>query len=208
MPPLVLVLGLPVATPLVGFAALTTIIIILAREWRSTNVIVAWRLLVASLLGIPCGLLMLKFAPLAIVKALLGALLIAYSAFSLSRRTLPQSKSTSLVYWCGFAAGVLGGAYNTNAPPVVLYGALAKWQPDRFRATLQGYFLPVGIVICLAHGASDLWSREVIRLYWWSLPGLLAGNWLGVMLARRFDVKRFTRALYILLGLLGLSMFA
>jgi hypothetical protein len=29
-----------------------------------------------------------------------------------------------------------------NGPPLVIYGALRRWTPERFRATLQGYFLP------------------------------------------------------------------
>jgi len=37
----------------------------------------------------------------------------------------------------------IGGAYGMNGPPLVAYGSLRRWTPpERFRATLQGYFLP------------------------------------------------------------------
>jgi hypothetical protein len=41
-----------------------------------------------------------------------------------------------------FEAGVLGGAYGMNGPPAVDYRALRRCSPQRFRATLQGSFLP------------------------------------------------------------------
>ena len=48
----------------------------------------------------------------------------------------------------GFFAGILGGAYNTNGPPVVIYGSLRKWSPATFRATLQGYFFMAAFFCC------------------------------------------------------------
>jgi hypothetical protein len=38
------------------------------------------------------------------------------------------------------SAGVLGGAYGMNGPPLVIYGSLRGSSPQHFRATLQGYF--------------------------------------------------------------------
>ena len=32
-----------------------------------------------------------------------------------------------------------------NGPPLVIYGALRRWSPQHFRATLQGYFLPASL---------------------------------------------------------------
>lgn len=206
MPLLVLLLGLQLATPLVGFATLTTISLILWREWRNIDIWAARQLLVASLFGVPCGLWLFNFAPAKAMLACLGVLLLAYSLFSLARPTLPRLASARLVYVFGFVSGVLGSAYNVNGPPVVIYGALAQWSPQRFRATLQGYFLPASIIICCGHGLSGLWSREVFILYGWSLPAIVVGNWLGAALARLIPLARFERMLYGLLAVLGLLL--
>ena len=59
----------------------------------------------------------------------------------------------------GFGAGVLGGAYGMNGPPLVAYGALRHWSPKRFRATLQGYFLPASLVGIAGSGPPGSGSR-------------------------------------------------
>ena len=53
----------------------------------------------------------------------------------------PELHSDRLAPLFGFAAGILGGAYGMNGPPLVVYGGLRRWQPTQFRAMLQGYFL-------------------------------------------------------------------
>jgi uncharacterized membrane protein YfcA len=99
---------------------------------------------------------------------------------------------------------VLGGAYNTNGPPVVIYATLRRWPPRAFRATLQGYFLVTGVGLVLGHGAAGLWSRDMWSLYGTALPGALAALWLGCRWNRRFPVQRFERAVnWLLLGLGG-----
>jgi len=40
----------------------------------------------------------------------------------------------------GFLAGILGGAYNANGPPIVIYGVMRGWKKEAFRASLQGFF--------------------------------------------------------------------
>src|SRR2546423_2318549 len=137
MPLLVLAVGVRTATPVVAFAASTIAVVILLRHWRRVDVRATWRLVVASLAGIPFGLLLLKAAPEAYVKIVLGVLLILYGLYSLLAPRLPELQSERTAYVFGFVAGVLGGAYNTNGPPVVVYAALRRWPPEHFRATLQ-----------------------------------------------------------------------
>jgi uncharacterized membrane protein YfcA len=207
MPLLVLVLGLELATPLVALAMLVSVGVILRRDWRAIEMRAVWRLLLGSALGIPAGLLLLESAPPAAVRGILGAILIAYSLFNLLRPELPKLEREWPVYVFGFVAGLLGGAYNTNGPPLVLYGALRRWPPERFRATLQSYFLPAALLICSSHAASGLWSERVFVLFVLALPGLVLANLLGPALARRIPLAAFTRVLYAVLALLGALMF-
>jgi uncharacterized membrane protein YfcA len=209
MPLLALLVGVRVATPVVAFAASTIGITILLSHWRSVDVRSTWRLVVASLVGIPFGLVLLKFAPEAYVKAMLGALLILYGLYSLLAPELPAVRSDWPAYVFGFVAGVLGGAYNTNGPPVVVYGALRRWPPEHFRATLQGCFLLTGLMILVGHGVAGLWTTEVFRLYLYSLPAILLAIYLGAKLNRRIPRETFSRAVYVFLVVMGaLFLFA
>ncbi|MEQ8661321.1 MAG: sulfite exporter TauE/SafE family protein, partial [Gammaproteobacteria bacterium] len=169
----------------------------------------AARLLFATLPGIPLGIVLIVYAPAAWLRGGLGVLLIAYGAWSLTRprlQQLPRRAARRALYACGFLAGVLGGAYNTNAPPLVLYGALAGWPPARFRATLSGYFLFAACAICIGHALSGLWTRHVFGLLAYALPVLAAGNLLGGWLARRIPHARFAALLHLLLIVLGALM--
>jgi len=207
MPLLVLVLGLHTATPLVALVVLVTISLILIREWRYLNLRAATQLLISSLFGIPVGLFMLYAVPAYVVKGVLGAILILYSSYYLARPKLPTITSPRLVFIFGFVAGVLGGAYNTNGPPIVFYGALRQWSPEQFRATVQGYFLPAAIMVCMGHGVVGLWTPDVFQLLVLSVPVVLVANFIAVPLARRIPAERFTHLLYKVLVILGVLMF-
>ncbi|MGZ7066262.1 MAG: TSUP family transporter, partial [Candidatus Aminicenantales bacterium] len=82
-------------------------------------------------------------------------------------------------------------------------GMLRGWPPERFRATLQGYFLPTGLLILIGHGAAGLWTGQVLRLFVFSLPAVFLGVWLGGKMNRRVPEKQFRRIVYASLVLMG-----
>lgn len=206
MPLLALTVGVQTATPLVAFVMLTTTGVMLWGSWRHVDLHATWQLVVSSLVGIPIGVLILKAAPEAWVKGLLGVFLITSSLYVLLRPPLRSLERHGWAYVFGFVAGVLGGAYNTNGPPLVLYGALRRWSPERFRATLQGYFVPATVFIWVGHGLGGLWTPQVVKLYVLSLPLVLLALGLGIKLNHRIPARRFERLLGVILIGLGLLL--
>ncbi len=207
MPLLALVLDMQTATPLVAFGASTIAITILLRQWRSVDIKAAWRLILSSLVGIPFGLLLLKAAPESTVKSILGVVLIGFGLYNLVKPNLPPLRSEKLAYLFGWVAGVLGGAYNTNGPPVVIYGTLQKWDPENFRATLQCYFLPTGLMILIGHGVAGLWTPTVLQLYVYSLPVIMLAIFVGGKLNKVMSGGQFNRVIYALLVVMGALLF-
>lgn len=206
MPLLTLVIGIQVATPLVALVALTIAAVIVLGSWREIEVRDAWRLVLSSFVGIPLGLVLLKFAPEDLIVGFLGLVLILFGLYRLLRPGLPWIISRGWAYPLGFLAGMLGGAYNTNGPPIVLYGSLRGWTPERFRATLQGYFLMTSVLIVLSHGIAGLWTARVLRLYLLALPVILLAILLGSWLNARIPAKRFEYLLFVALILLGVLL--
>jgi uncharacterized membrane protein YfcA len=98
------------------------------------------------------------------------------------------------------SAGVLGGAYGMNGPPLVVYGALRRWSPEHFRATLQGYFLPASVIGMIGYWAAGLWTPSVSRYYLLSLPTALLAIVLGRRINRRVDARQFS--VYVHAGLI------
>jgi uncharacterized membrane protein YfcA len=156
--------------------------------------------------GTPVGVLFLKGAYEPVVACVLGCVIVAFSAFSLFTPRRGEIERQRWAFGFGLLAGVLGGAYNTNGPPLVVYGTLKRWSPEEFRATLQGYFFPAGIFIVTCHGVGGLWSGEVFRLYLLSLPVLAAALVAGRILHRVVPRGRFDRYVHVLLVALGLYL--
>lgn len=207
MPLLVSRFGLDIATPLVGLCALTTVCIVLSTKRSHADFRAAGLLLTASLFGLPLGLYFIKAVHGPWLEYMLGTVIVAYSGWNLLSHQLPRIESGAVACLCGFLSGLLGGAYNTNAPPVVIYGALAQWDAQKFRATLQGFFLPSAIIICAGHAATGLWTADVFKLLLWSAPAIVGANVLGAYIASKIDPTRYVRTLYCVLIVLGLTMF-
>ena len=105
---------------------------------------------------------------------------------------------------CGFIAGILGGAYGMNGPPLVIYGSLRKWTAQHFRATLQAYFLPASVLGMVGYLSAGMWTPAVTRDYLLCLPVMLPAVFLGRAINHRLSAAAFSR--YIYLGLAGIGL--
>lgn len=206
MPVLALVIGLQTATPLVQMISTTIAVAILISDWRRVEIATTRHLIIATLMGIPVGIVLLRFAPETYGQKILGVLLVAFGSYRLFTPALTQLKSRRWAYLFGFAAGILGGWFNTNGPPIVAYGAMRRWSAERFRATMQGYFLPTGLLILAGHAVSGLWTRQVFRLYALAAPFVLVGVFLGGKLNKYLAGRGFDRAVYLALIMMGVFL--
>ena len=164
----------------------------------------AWRLVLPTMLGIPLGLIVLRTVAEPLVKAVLATVIVSFSAYSLisaKQRTLSNDK---FAWMFGFGAGVLGGAYGMNGPPLVIYGSLRRWSPQHFRATLQGYFFPASLAGLLGYRFAGLWSPDVNRFFLISLPLIILATLLGRIINHRMRPSRFL--IYVHCGLLVTGM--
>src|SRR4051794_35348798 len=191
VPLLALIIPVEVAAPLAVLVSVTVAGIVLLQDWREVHAGSAGRLILSTMFGIPFGLLLLTSVAEPVVKAVLAAVIITFSAYRLVGRSRFELKDDRLAWLFGFGAGVLGGAYGMNGPPLVAYGALRRWSPERFRATPPGYFLPASLVGMAGYWAAGLWVPAVTRNFLTSLPAVLTATFLGRVLNRRMDGRRF-----------------
>ncbi len=203
VPLLALCIPVRVTAPLAVLVSITVAAVVVAQDWRKVHVRSAGWLLFSTLFGIPLGLLLLATGGDRAVKAALAVIIMAFSVYSLTGRTPPELKSDSRTWLlgCGFCAGVLGGAYGMNGPPLVIYGAMRRWSAQRFRATLQGYFLPASLIGLGGYWLAGLWVHAVTRYYLWSLPVMLPAIWLGRVVNQRLRGETFLK--YVYFGLVG-----
>jgi uncharacterized membrane protein YfcA len=201
MPLLALFVPLTFATPLMALVGPTLAVLILAKEWRSLDVRGAGVLIASTLAGIPVGLWGLKRIDGRIVNLILAAVIILFALYNLLKPGLLKLRTSRSAPLFGFAAGILGAAYNTNGPPVIFYGALRGWAPESFRATLQGYFLPTGTAILIGQGIAGMLRKPVLTSYLYALPLLALAVALGRALGSRIPATRHAGWIYaIMLG--------
>lgn len=206
VPLLALVIPVEVAAPLAVLVSITVAAAILLRDWREVQVAGARGLVVSTVFGIPLGLLLLVRVDEQLVKGLLALVILLFSTFALAGRVKGRFQDDRLAWIFGFAAGVLGGAYGMNGPPLVVYATLRGWTPERFRATLQGYFLFASSMGMAGYFAAGLWGGEVTRYFLLSLPLVLLATFTGRWAANRLASGRFLRIVHATLVLIGIGL--
>jgi uncharacterized membrane protein YfcA len=206
VPLLALLMPVEQAAPIAVLASITIALIILVKDWRNAHFRSAGWLIVSTLFGIPAGLLLLKTVPAAGVKVILGVLIVAFSLYSLRRGRHFKLENDRLAWLFGFNAGVMGGAYGMNGPPLVNYGSLRRWKPEDFRATLQAYFLPASLAGMGGYWLTGLWTPAVSHLYLASLPAVVVATLLGRTMGSRLQPERFNGYVYAGLMAAGVAL--
>jgi len=206
VPLLALTMPVEQAAPLAVLVSITIAFVILLQDWRLVHMRSAGWLVLFTLMGIPLGLLLLRMVSESAVKAVLAAIIIGFSTHALLGRHKHELKDDRFAWFFGFNAGVLGGAYGMNGPPLAIYGALRRWTPEYFRATLQAYFLPASAAGMAGYAIAGLWTPAVNHFYLFSLPGVLLASALGRVLNRRMNARRFIAYVYFGLTAIGLVL--
>ena len=206
MPLLVPLLGIQTASPLVALVSMMAELAILFRYRHALNLRALAPLTIAAVIGIPIGVLALRSIDAVIITTLLGVILILYGIYALFSPNLPELNHKAWAYGFGFVAGMLGGAYNTSGPPVIMYGNVRRWPPEEFKSNLQGFFIVVGLVIIVVHAFSGNITSEVWNNVFYSLPGIAVGLIAGFLLSKRINAELFRKIVLVLLIVLGVRL--
>ena len=195
--------------PLAVLLSITIAGVVVAQDWREIHFRSAGGLLLATLPGLPCGLLLLTSHHQSLVKGALGIVILTFAAFSqLGRAPQLDRDRPGWLFACGFFAGVLGAAYGMNGPPLVVYGSMRRWTARHFRATLQAYFLPASLLAMTGYWLAGLWIPEVTRDYLLCLPVMVPAVFLGRAINRRLHGNLFLRLIYAGLACVGVLLLA
>lgn len=206
MPLLTLLLDPKDAGAFVALVAMMVSLMILRQDWRNVRFQGMLGLVLASWAGIPIGICILRMAPKSVVLLLLAGVILS---FCFHRILWPATLRLPTDRWAwlfGLSAGVLGGAYNTQGPPIVIYGTLRHWTPQQFRATIQAFAICTVPVIVASHVVTGSVTPFVFTMFLVSLPfawlAVLCGHWVN----RRLGAERFVHVVHVLLFAIALSL--
>ena len=206
MPILAMLVGLEVAAPLIAIVECMISSVILSRGWRQVEMRSVWMLVLFSLIGIPVGIYFLKNLDARLMKLLLAVLIILFTGWMFFNKRKTRLKNRKLAPLFGLLAGIVGSAYNTNGPFAVIYGSLRGWDAQKFRATLQGYFLPVTLFIVTGHAIAGNITPEIIKYSGFSIPVVFLAFWLGNKLHHSIQPEKFRKYVLGLLFVLAVLL--
>ncbi len=205
------VMEVTTAVPVVAILGLLACATVLLRWRNSLQLSEVLPVLLGVVVGTPLGVLFLTSADDRWVRGALGVVLIAYASLALGRErdarradaapTVPVSRG-----WgppAGLLGGILGGAFNTGGPPVILYATARHWTPGAFRANLQlGFVTNTSIQLALL-ARQGLLDARVLRLDAVAIPAMFLGLYVGHRVGGRMDGPRFRRVILMILAAFG-----
>lgn len=208
VPLLVFFVPLEIAVPLSVLISIVVAGVVVVQDKKQIHFYSAKWLIIYAAMGIPIGLYLLLYGNEALIKSILGAIIILYSIYSLfSNRTIKLRSDNKIgLFICGFLSGVFGGAYGINGPPLVIYGNMRNWTAKHFRATLQAYFLVASTIGMIGYWYKGLWNASVTCYFLISLPVVIPTILLGRYINSRLKSNTFLKYVYVGLICIGLLL--
>ena len=122
VPLLALVIPVEVAAPLAVLVSITVAAIVVVQDWHQVHLGSAWRLVVATAVRHPAGPAAADGGRRARGQGDPGRRHHRLLDLLPAEPQTVRAADDRLAWLFGFAAGVLGGAYGMNGPPLVVYG--------------------------------------------------------------------------------------
>lgn len=208
VPLLILIIPIEVVVPLITLTSILIAAVVIVQDRKQIYFKSAKWLILFAILGIPLGLYILTFGNEAIIKTLLGILIIVYAVYALCSKNNLKLKvdNKKWLFVCGFLSGILGGAYGLNGPPLIFYGNIRSWSAKKFRATLQAYFLPVSSIGMFGYWYNGLWDATVTYYFLITIPVVLPAIFLGRYFNNKLKDGSFLKYIYFGLIFIGVAL--
>jgi uncharacterized protein len=194
------------ATALVALVVIVVDVGVLARYYKSLRFGDVWLLLLPSFVGVPLGIFLLRYIEESVILMFLGFVLVGYASYALLGFRLPELKGRVWAYLAGFLGGLLGGAYNINGPPIIIYASCRRWEPDVFKGNLQSFFLLNSFVIVIGHAIGESFTSEIWRMFLAGIPGVILGLLAGIALDKIINPVVFRKIVLVLLLVMGIKI--
>lgn len=168
------------------------------------------RFLLPALLGIPLGVMSLRFVDVAMLKLVIASFLLIYGGFFMARSTLPKlDRPTPFIdSSVGFLGGFLGGLASLSGALPTMWCALRSWPKAETRAVLQPYNVVVLGLSALLLAARGAYTSETLQFALIAIPTALVAAQIGIIVFRRIPDAAFQRLLIALCFVSGVILLA
>lgn len=204
-------LELQLAIPLVLMMCLLSSMGLWLYYWDNFSWKAIAPLVISALVSIPIGLVGLHYVPEEVARRVLGAFIVLYVAYDISKLvspifTTPSLESPRWAYLFGAVSGFLTGAFTTGGPPLVMYANSKEWSPEEFKGNLPGVYVVALTFALTGHYFEGHITPELWEIALWSTPLFAVGMGVGILLSKKIDAASFKRIVLSLLGVIGLKL--
>jgi uncharacterized protein len=181
--------------------------------WKLRHTLKASRLMpliLGSAIGVPFGIVLLRWVSPAHLRMAIGVLLVLFSLYNLVRPKLPEVKGGGQAAdaGVGFLNGVVGGSTGLAGILIVIWSNMRGWQRDEQRAAFQPTGVATFLITLIALGGVGIITADTVKLFAIGLPALAIGTWLGWILYGKLDEAAFRKGVLVLLLISGAALIA
>ena len=208
-----------VATPiaLLAIADPQTAVIVVNSAGASAGVLIAIQarkdvpyreivpIAVAGALGVPIGVLILKYADPNIIRIGIATLILLLAALSLKefQGEIPYARVLGIV--AGFAVGIALAAFAVGGPLIVLFLLARNLRRQSVRGAMAFFLLVISMVGLGFYTYFELYTTERLTLIAIVLVPAFIGFALGGLLIKQMNERIFR---YVVLGIIAMSSMA
>jgi uncharacterized membrane protein YfcA len=173
---------------------------LLKNAWRQANRREVMVMALGALVGIPIGVLILKFADTISLRWAISILIVAMLGLLISGWRYPGQPRRSTTGIVGFIAGILSGSVQAAGPPVVAYWLGGSTPPLMVRANIILFFFCTSVISGVTYLVAGLLNAQVLFLSLITAPGYAVGMYLGTRMFGLASDRTFRRACYLLIA--------
>lgn len=184
-PFVVLIMGPVTGIVLVNVCEVVASAFVLFRVFRHID----WRkylvLAPAAVVGVVPGAIIVTHVPGAWLQVGVGLLVLVSLTVSLRMRSLKPESGVKPMLVAGATSGIMNTTAGVGGPAMSIYAIASKWDQRSFAATMQPYFLTIGLASIAAKYVAGPESMPHLEPLAWGavgtaiIAGLLAGELLS-----------------------------
>lgn len=204
-PFLVMIMGAHEGVLMVNIAAVVSNLLIVGRVWRDIDWKMFWWLSIPSAVAAVAGSIAGAALPGPPLAVAVGAIVLAALLLSLVlQRTSFVLRGDAPKAVAGFISGVTNALAGVGGPAVSAYAVMARWPQRPFAATLQPFFLVLGLFTIATKLIVDPGQMPVFDWLFWMfvVVAIVGGIFAGEKLLRRIRDSH-VRAAVIIMAIVG-----
>ncbi len=189
--------------PLISLCGLLLNLILFLELRKNIDFKSLINLYIGSFIGIPIGINFYIIADVKIIKIILALIVIFFVVINAIKTIHLKKKFKFVEILVGFFAGFLGGAINTNGPPVLLYQKIIPQSNINFKAAIIGYFVINSILIVSYQIFTKITTITVFYNFLKIAPLIIIAYFMGNYLFKKFSAVFFNKIILFLLFLIA-----